>query len=365
MRNPPPAPAFATTAWWRREAIRIQPFAFSLLPLILAAMTSAIKVTVHASQFPDGVQESLLEGLRSRRIAPKFHYQSYQQAQLWLALHRACSPAFLDPDCELIYNHSFMSAARHRTERLVNVTGLGCGGGQKEARLLHLLAAQGRQLSYVPCDVSLPLLLTAAGKAQAACPGLSCRPLLCDLALADDLPETLDSLSEPDARRIITFFGMMPNFEPDAILPKLATLLRAEDLLLLSANLGPGPDYRAGVQRVLPGYDNPQTRLWLRAFLEDLGAEPGDGEVDFSIEEAAGLLRIVGDFRFQRERELMVHHEHFAFRPGEAVRLFFSYRHTPGRLRQLLQAHRVQVVEQWITKSEEEGVFLCRKQAGP
>jgi uncharacterized SAM-dependent methyltransferase len=187
---------------------------------------------------------------------------------------------------------------------------------------------------------------------------------LCDLALANDLPQVLDSRGEPGGRRLITFFGMMPNFEPDNILPKLSALLRAEDLLLLSANLAPGPDYRAGVQKVLPGYDNAHTRAWLRACLEDLGAEPGDGVVDFSIEEAAGLLRIAGDFRFLRERELVVHSEHFNFRPGEAVRLFFSYRHTPERLRQLLQGHRLQIIDQWVTKSEEEGVFLCRKQAG-
>jgi uncharacterized SAM-dependent methyltransferase len=261
-----------------------------------------------------------------------------------------------------MYYRSFMGVARHLPERRVDMVGLGCGGGQKEARLLDFLATQGKEISYVPCDVSLPLLLTATSKAQEACPTLPCKPLLCDLALVDDLPEILDCRAEPDARRIITFFGMMPNFEPGDILPKLARLLRAEDLLLLSANLAPGPDYRAGAQRVLPGYDNAQTRLWLRAFLEDLGAQPEDGMMEFSIEEAAGLLRIAGDFRFQRERELVVHFEHFAFHLGETVRLFFSYRHTPDRLRQLLQAHGIQVVEQWGTRSEEEGVFLCRKQ---
>jgi hypothetical protein len=129
----------------------------------------------------------------------------------------------------------------------------------------------------------------------------------------------------------------------------------------LSANLAPGPDYRSGVQGVLPGYDNPQTRAWLLAFLEDLGTEPGDGAVHFSIEEAGGLLRIVADFRFLRDRELIVHSEHFAFVLGDSVRLFFSYRHTPDKVRQLLQAHGLRVMEQWITASQEEGVFMCCK----
>jgi uncharacterized SAM-dependent methyltransferase len=327
-------------------------------------MPSTVTVRIHRSQFPESVRESLLAGLRSRRIAPKFHYQSYKQAQLWLDLHRACSPAVLDPECAAIYDQSFEAAADVVQGRRVRLIGLGCGGGDKEARLLRVLAATGREIAFDPCDVSLPLVLTAARAAQNACRDLPCRPLVLDLALAVDLPEVLDQGGDSDERRLITCFGMLPNLEPQDILPKLAALVRAKDLLLLSANLAPGRDYRAGAQRVLPGYDNAETRAWLLAFLYDLGVEPGDGRVDFSIEEALGLYRIVGDFHFLRERVLTVHGERFAFRPGEAVRLFFSYRHTPDRVRILLQAHGLQVAEQWVTASEEEAVFLCRKTAG-
>jgi L-histidine N-alpha-methyltransferase len=89
---------------------------------------------------------------------------------------------------------------------------------------------------------------------------------------------------------------MIPNLEPDNILPKLAQLVRKDDLLLMSANLAPGGDYLAGVKRVLPGYDNAQTRAWLLAFLYDLGVEAGDGAVDFSIEENSGLYSDRGGF---------------------------------------------------------------------
>ena len=307
---------------------------------------------------------ALLEGLRARRIAPKFHYQSYKQAQLWLTLHRACSPAWLDPECAALYDRSFAAATASVPGRRACLIGLGCGGGYKEARLLRALAAPGLELSYLPCDVSLALVLESARQALIACPGLPCHPLLCDLALAADLPAVLDRFDDQGGRRIITFFGMIPNFEPDHILPRLAALARAGDVLLFSANLAPGPDYRAGVQRVLPGYDNAQTRAWLLALLFDLGVEPGDGAVDFSIEAASGLYRIVADFRFSRDRSLTVHDERFAFLDGDAVRLFFSYRHTADGIAPLLRGHRLEVLEQWITPSGEEGVFLCRKQAG-
>jgi uncharacterized SAM-dependent methyltransferase len=319
-------------------------------------MSGIIHLAVHGSQFPDGVREQLLEGLRRRRIAGKFHYQSYKQAQLWLALHKAHSPAWLDPDCTRIYEEGFAAAAAAVDGR-VGVIGLGCGSGYKEGRLLRLLAARGREISYVPCDVSLPLLLTAAKEAEDVCPGPRCRPLLCDAALAEDLPEALGAT---DARRIITFFGMMPNFEPGEILPGLAAVVRGGDVLLLSANLAPGRDYRAGVERVLPGYDNAETRAWLMAFLCDLGAEAGDGVMEFFIEEVHGLLRIAADFRFGRGRVLEVHDERFVFAAGDTVRMFFSYRYTPAGIREVLGRHGLRVQEQWVTKSEEEGVFLCR-----
>jgi L-histidine N-alpha-methyltransferase len=323
-------------------------------------MLTPIQVTVHASQFPQSVREGLRAGLRSCRIPSKFHYQSYKQAQLWLALHRACSPAWLDAEATTIYDRSFVAAAVMQ-QQPVTLIGLGCGNGYKEARLLSRL---GDVLTYLPCDVSLPLLLDAARAAKGSAGNIRTSPLLCDLALADDLPEFLGNHSAPNSRRIITFFGMIPNLEPDNILPKLAQLVRKDDLLLMSANLAPGGDYLTGVKRVLPGYDNAQTRAWLLAFLYDLGIEAGDGAVDFSIEENSGLYWIVADFRFLRERILTVDEEQFIFASGDVLRLFYSYRHTPNTLAQWLKAHRLEIVEQWITTSQEEGVFLCRKQPG-
>ena len=148
------------------------------------------------------------------------------------------------------------------------------------------------------------------------------------------------------------------------ILPRLASLLRPGDYLLFSANLAPGPDYAAGVQRVLPQYDNPLTRDWLLTFLLDLGVERGDGDLRFTVENdpgGGGLKRITASFHFKQPREIQVDGERFAFRAGESIRLFFSYRHTPALVRTLLGRHKLEVIDEWITKSAEEGVFLVRR----
>jgi uncharacterized SAM-dependent methyltransferase len=227
------------------------------------------------------------------------------------------------------------------------------------------LKESGKAVSYAPCDVSVAMVLVARETALGVVPAEKCFPLVCDIATTDDLPEFLSLGQEPGSARLITFFGMIPNFEPQSILPKLAALVRPGDSLLFSANLAPGPDYATGIQKVLPQYDNALTRDWLMTFLMDLGVEPDDGEIEFRIEEGPrdpGIKRIAVYFHFDGRRKVSVDQESFEFQPNDTVRLFFSCRYTPAFVRSMLAEHGLQVRQQWITQSEEEGVFLVQRQ---
>jgi uncharacterized SAM-dependent methyltransferase len=232
---------------------------------------SGANVFIHESQFPETVQRELIDSLRRREVNHKFHYDSYKQTEKWLALHEAYSPARRDPDGLRIYDEAFHAAVKLIGSRLVQVIGLGCGGGQKEARLLQLIADGGRGLSYVPVDVSMPMVLVARAAALAFVSASGCFPIVCDLARASDLAEVIDSQIDSAERRIISLFGVIPNFEPQILFSRVAALLRPEDVLLLSANLAPGSDYEAGVVHLLPQYNNQLTRDWLFTFLSDLG----------------------------------------------------------------------------------------------
>ena len=84
--------------------------------------------------------------------------------------------------------------------------------------------------------------------------------------------------------------------------------------------------------------------------------------MSFAVEDsAAGYKRVVADFQVARRRALTVHGESFEFRAGENIRLFFSYRYTPDRIRALLKLHQLEAGEQWVAPSGEEGVFLCHR----
>jgi L-histidine Nalpha-methyltransferase len=313
-----------------------------------------IHVAIHASQFPERVRADLIESLRRREIKHKFHYDSYKQAQKWLALHEAHSPARTDARTGEIYKEAFQQLARNLRGTSVQVIGLGCGGGQKDVELLRELADSGSKSIYTAVDVSLPLVITARERASSV--AAETRGVVCDLEVANDVADELCECSV--AQRVFTFFGMIPNSEPDVILARLARLVGQGDRLLVSANLAPGEDYCAGVERVLPQYDNALTADWLFTFLSDLGVERGDGEVKFGIEECKGLLRIRGDFRFSKARSVRVESETFAFKAGESIRLFYSYRYTPERLGAELAKHGWRISRQWISPSGEEGVFL-------
>lgn len=327
-------------------------------------MSAIANVTIHASQFPENVRRDLLESLRSRQVNHKFHYDSVKQTQKWLALHQAYSPSRNDTDCTAIYNAAFAAAvAAHATSR-AHVIGLGCGGGQKDSRLLKQLTGLGKETIYTPCDVSTAMVLVARQAALSVIAEENCLPFVCDLASADDLPAFFQTQRPAEVPRLITFFGMLPNFEPDSILPKLAKLVRPHDQLLLSANLAPGSDYTSGVQRILPQYDNELTHDWLMTFLLDLGVDREDGELRFAIQEyppGGGLKRVAALFHFSKPRRLEVESDRIEFSASETIRLFFSYRYTPDRVRRLLGRHGFELREQWIADSEEEGVFLCRR----
>ena len=326
-------------------------------------MSSTVKVAIHESQFPENVRRDLLESLRTRRVNHKFHYDSVKQTNKWLALHQKYSPSCNDADCAVTYDRAFANAVRRIKARTVHIVGLGCGGGQKDTRLLRLLKARGKVISYTPSDVSVAMTLVADQAAHVVVSRANCFPLVCDLVTAGDLPLVLSKSCPPQRVRLVTFFGMIPNFEPRDILPKLAKLIRRQDSLLFSANLAPGADYAAGMASILPQYDNGPTREWLLTFLLDLGVERGDGELRFGIERGTNALRrVVARFEFKRQRRVAVDGKLFAFRRGDNVRLFFSYRYTPELVQKHLARHGISVCDQWITQSGEEGVFLCQRQ---
>lgn len=207
------------------------------------------RIHIHDSLSPAAWAAALEQSLRARDLAAKFLYESPKQARRWLEVHERYSPARKDPDCIALYETASSYVATHLKPGPATVIGLGCGGGQKQVALLKQLQQTGYPAGSVPLDVSVPLVLTAANTARAACPGLHCQPVVADLMAAADLPDLLTQIIPPNHARLFTFYGMLPNLEPEVVRAMLLNWLRPGDQLLLSANLAPGEDYAEGVRR--------------------------------------------------------------------------------------------------------------------
>ena len=298
----------------------------------------------HPSQSPAQVEAERAECIRQRSIAAKFHYQTDRQAAYWLKLHEhyAYSEDMAEPYAEAA--QTLVADWPYQDGTLI---AFGCGGGEKDIAILKMLPNGTR---FVPTDASKHLALKTAQTAREIYPSSVGTPLVFDLATADNLLEFIDQ--HAGLNRIYTFFGILPNFPPRKILPRLRMLLRPKDRLLLSANLAPN-----GIEPILPQYDNDATREWLAEFPKAHGA--GQGDVIITVETDGHIQRIAAHFHFQEPCVMEANRECFEFRPRDSLQLFVSYRYTEESLADTLEPHGIVIEDSFLTANGEEGVFLC------
>ncbi len=327
---------------------------------------------IHPSQFPGQVFQDYIDSFTSQKINHKFHYDSVKQSQKWLKIHESFSPAQNDESCVNAYvqccqktaeliNSISADASHDNAASRNNVIALGCGGGEKDKLLVSLLNKEQQVSACYPVDVSASLAIISAQKLREASTELSVQPIVCDLLHAEDLVSLID---RQDNRNIITFFGMIPNFLPDEILPILTSFLQPDDLLLFSANLAPGADYLEGVQTVFPQYNNELTKEWLITVLLDAGVGRQDGSIEFQIEPDSKnqhIQRIAAYFNVKNDVSFSIENQPITWSQGDKVRLFFSYRYTTQMIKDLLKAYNIQVLDFWEAENAEEGVYLCQR----
>lgn len=322
-------------------------------------MPKPIPLLHHPSQFPERWSADLAAALYRGEVPPKYLYDSPRQVAAWLDLHRTCSPAATDPGVGDVYRQA--AEAVIEGEPIHHVISLGCGGGNKDAALMRALSARHPAVTphYTAVDVGAAMVLTALEAVAAVLPGAPRTGIVADLLQAPDLRTLIDAhVSTGPA--LLLLFGLSPNFTPAQLTRLLHTVTRPGDRVLLSANLAPGEDYRAGVEAVLPQYDNACTRRWLGCFVEGLGLEPDPARMS---------ARVVADPEGHDLRRIEIcRHDDRSGRPVSLpgapqpvelpaeLRLLYSYRYTPQRLRGLLAAQGFSVGRCWVSASGEECV---------
>ena len=284
--------------------------------------------------------------LKQRKVDPKFHYENRRQSELWLKVHEQFAPP---TDVSSLYQEAGQFLAGLIKPESLTLVALGCGGGEKDITILRKLPLQ---VSFIPTDISIPLLQAAAQRAKEE--GLRVgSPLAFNLFST----ENIRNFIEPHLSRqnIFTLFGLMPNFHPQQILPRIHALMQPEDFLLLSVNLAP-----RGIDEILPQYNNQPTKNWLIEFLRRFG-EPR-GEIIISPVRREQLTSISARFIFSDTSILETGGKKFVFEADEQIDLFTSYRYTVDSIKRTLSEHRIEVAKEFISQNGEEGVFICRAQ---
>ena len=321
-------------------------------------------LTFHESQYPEQVAMQCRQGLHARKLPGRLLYDSPAQAQRWLAYHQAYSPSRTEPDLLALYERSFEASIAAQTGRPLHYVSLGCGGGNKDALFARHALDHGGALHVSPTDTSAALVLETMLRLQELFPALSASPLVVDFAAEPDLAPWLAQQEGDGARRVFGCFGIIPNFDHAALLSYLRRLMRPDDLLLISANLSPGPFGSEAARRILPQYDNPHARAWFAGLLDSLGFASSDLRLSVQarpLREDGHVWRIQADARVLQDVHLTLYEEAFDFRKDEVLEVFFSNRFTPAALPQVLRDAGFDVRQAWVLDSQEEGIYLCRR----
>ncbi|MCZ6874277.1 MAG: L-histidine N(alpha)-methyltransferase [bacterium] len=321
----------------------------------------SVTLTFHDSQYPSQAAEQLRQGLRTKRLSSKFLYESPAQAQRWLTYHQAFSPSRTEPALLELYQQSFQAALRTLCCEALHYVSIGCGDGAKDSLFLQEAKPLYPTLCFTPLDISAALVIETMLRLPQAMRNLPSFPLVVDLETEPDLAPLLERHETPTMGRLLTCFGMIPNFDYQTFLPYIRSLMRPKDRLLLSANLSPTP-YPDAVSDIIPQYDNPLARAWFMGLFESLGFSTTDLELQIDahplyLDGHVWQIRTAG--RFLRQVQLTLYDESFTFQSGEQLHLFFSNRFTPQAMPSILADAGLTVVETFLFDSREEGIYLC------
>lgn len=311
-------------------------------------------VRIDQSVSPAAHRAGMLAALEAGHVDNRFHYVGERSAAMWRALASAHSPAQAD-DGLTAYDAAARAALALLPGGPVHVIGVACGDGVKERRLLGALVSAGhRDVCATAVDVSVPLV-TAAAEAMGAVPGTGeADAVAVDITAVHDLSPLL--APRRPGTRLVTLFGVVSTLGPGSMAPALS-LLAPGDVLMVSANLLPP---RPGARdAVMAQYDNPPTRDWLAAVLEDIGLG-GAGDIAFRWHETPDGLAIVGEVTPTRMMVAGVQGVTVSMPAGRPVRVLESFRHDPAGLEHMMRSAGLDRVTAHVSPSGEEGVAVAR-----
>ncbi|MEM7675330.1 MAG: hypothetical protein AAF449_04925 [Myxococcota bacterium] len=315
----------------------------------------SVNVEFHASQWPDAVAAQLQSSLQSGIVPGRFLYDSPAQSTRWLQYHEEWSPARTAAEVRALYDRAFTAALDDIESIPLQYVSLGCGGGQKDAAWAK--AAQARCRRVVLTDTS-PSLVLLAGQAVTRAGAFDVHRMVVDLTAWPDRC----AYHVEEKPTIWACLGILPNFAHDRLLPYLASLMKPEDRLVLSANLSPAP-YAQASAKIVPMYDNPLAFAWYNGALVELGIARAQCRlIHEKLDDTGDIWRMRYVATLQETTKLDVHGEAVTLLNSTDLEVFQSTRYTPECLPSLLRDAGLMLRQAFVDSSREEGVYLLSRE---
>lgn len=321
-----------------------------------------IDLEFHASVWGQASVSVISQALALKELPSSFLYKGAYSACLWERLHLAHAPSCQDDAMVSLHAQAIRFFAKEVPDSVFKLVSLGCGLAEKESHFLRY--AGDRIASVALVDVSVELVCEAKRRLNAMQPGLDIDARVADLSQIVRWNELIEAVGTTP--RVMTLFGMVPNFDPRLLFERLSALMHPGEWLLLDANLVPDS---ASEDELIPEsiqlqYDNKECRGWLIASLAEVGIYESSGRLIFStdtVEVGFSLPRIRADFEFEKDVSIAIASEDFSYKRGERLRVFHSIRYRRDVFPKLLHRAGFETLESWFSPSGEDGVFLCRK----
>jgi hypothetical protein len=327
------------------------------------ARRAFLDVRVHHNMHPAEAAMQAERSIGAGSVPTRLLYESPSQARAWRSLAMSLSPAAKLDDGARAYSEIHSLAASMIGEDPVQIVGLGCGDGSKEADLASRVAPNCPS-STALVDVSLPLIQFAVTNVVNASNSDIDPPVIVDLESAgSELGQVIER--NGSTRRLITLYGILPWLGGVRIREVLGSMVGPDDLVCVSANLVPGSG--EGFSEALSQYDNQPTREWLELLLERLGVRELKSRLRFELvqdQESGSGRVIVGVIDVEAGTRLNLDDAEIPVEEGRDLQVFKSIRHRPDDLADFCDSAGLDLERLVTSPSGQEGVALASVRGG-
>ncbi len=318
-------------------------------------MTPFAAVNFDATAFYDST--ALIDSIVETRIVPNsLIYRDQDQALSWLSLS-AASPARRRDGGLPAYEDSFDFAASITSKgsnHELHVVGLAAGDGYKEELLCsHLSSDRSKRVAVTAVDSS-PWLAALANHRFTVIDDVAAEPsLVADVGRVRRLPRSAGSVA------VMTYFGILPGHEGEAMLANVVSLMAPGDLMVVSAYGVP----TTGVNELVEEYATQETRQWLSDCSQLIGlpSSPEDFHVEAIEYASGGCLEIRVSLELAHPTSLRFRDSSASLAAG-SLTLLRSTRHSEIAFIRLLEKQLLEVLSVQVADDNCELVAVTRKQ---